>query len=221
MSDSGITKAGVDQLKTDVSQAVVSGEDIHGAVRDITLKALQQGKLDVAHINKVVKAVAEGVGMGSFEQGEDVKGVVKEAVNGLDQALLVSVESSKLAVDEAAGRIKDFTQHDIKQAMNDVESLEELFLETLTGVAQASSGVVKDVMTDLHSHLQRTGTAVGSRSNEVLEGLHQSLPKMGLEGAKTGVQMSQSAGESIARIASGFLAGVADSLQTGNKPSSK
>jgi len=219
MSDEHILETDVEQLKVTASKAVESGADIHNEVRDITLKALQQGELDFEHINKVIKAVTEGVSAGSLTQGDNAKEALNQAVSGLDQALLASVESSKLAVDEATGRIKDFTQQDVKRAVNDVESLEELFLETLTGVAQASSGTVKEIMTDLHSHLQRSGTAVGEKSGEVLSGLHQSLSQIGHESAKNSAQMTQQAGESVARIASGFLAGIADSLQARNKSS--
>jgi len=215
MSDEHISETDVEQLKVTASKAVESGENIHNEVRDITLKALQQGELDFEHINKVT----EGVSAGSLAQGDNAKEALNQAVSGLDQALLASVESSKLAVDEATGRIKDFTQQDVKRAVNDVESLEELFLETLTGVAQASSGTVKEIMTDLHSHLQRSGTAVGEKSGEVLSGLQQSLSQIGHESAKNSAQMTQQAGESVARIASGFLAGIADSLQARNKSS--
>ena len=219
MSDDNISEAEVEQLKVTASKAVESGADIHNEVRDITLKALQQGKLDLEHINKVIKAVTEGVSHGSSAQGGNAKEAVSQAVRGLDQALLASVESSKLAVDEAAGRIKDFTQQDVKRAINDVEGLEDIFLETLTGVAQTSSGAAKEIMTDLHSHLQRSGTAVGEKSGEVLSGLHHSLSQIGHESAKSGLQMTQQTGESVARIASGFLAGIADSLQERNKSS--
>ncbi len=45
-----------------------------------------------------------------------------------------------LAIEEAAGRIKEFGSEDLKQELDGLRALEGMFLETVKNIARASDG---------------------------------------------------------------------------------
>ena len=53
-------------LKKLASESVKQGENLHAAVRDLTLKALQGRELSLSQIKSVLATVTQGVNMGRY-----------------------------------------------------------------------------------------------------------------------------------------------------------
>jgi hypothetical protein len=181
------------EVKQAVRSAIERGESIREDVRNITLNALSKGKLDVKKINQVVRAVMEGASMGADSKGTQVKDSLSESMAGMDQALAKSAEASRLAVEEAASRLKDFGKQDLKRALDDLLTLEDMFLDTIKKIAKESNEVVGGTLNDLVQHARNSGTAVGKSSNEIVETLNREL------------------GQNLA--AAGILGGIAETLE--------
>lgn len=91
------------------AEVVGRGVDITEAVRDITLQALSQGRLDKEKIRGVVQSVVSGAGEGSQNKQESSSVAnLREALSGIDEALANSVQASRLAIEEAAGQVGEF-----------------------------------------------------------------------------------------------------------------
>ena len=135
--------------------AVEEGENIHEAVRDITLEALSDGHLDVKKMREVVQAVLQGAGIGTKKKGAQAGQSLREAMAGVDEALARSAEASKLAIEEAAGHIKDFGTQDLNRALDDLRTLEDMFLDTVRNIAKASDDTVRDSLSDLAQHARK------------------------------------------------------------------
>ena len=52
-------------LKALASQSIKQGRNVRTAVRDLTLKSLQQRELTLDQIGKVLRSIIEGVSLGS------------------------------------------------------------------------------------------------------------------------------------------------------------
>ena len=107
-------------VKNIARTAVERSDDIRNDVRSVTLQALSDGHLDTKKINKVIHAVMEGASIGAEAKGEQAKDALTDAMSGMDDALAKSAEASKLAIEEAAGHVKDFSSHDLKRALDDL-----------------------------------------------------------------------------------------------------
>lgn len=206
-----------DQVQESVQEAVGKNEGISEAVRKITVDALSKRHLDYEGIKSTVRDVLEGAKMGIVDDGGQVKAAFQQVTQGLDEALAQSAEASKLAIEETAGRIQDFSKQDLKRALDDLSGLEDLFIETLNEAAKSSQGVISETITDLVGHAKNNGTVVGKRINNDVSVLRDKLGQAGKDQAVEITDAAKSFGANVASAASGFLAGIAEALQESSK----
>jgi F0F1-type ATP synthase membrane subunit b/b' len=205
--------ANAKKMRDEVRRAIEQGRGIQKAVRDITLKALTRGELDPDAIRKVTRDAVKGVQEAAAVQGVRVKDVVAEAVAGVDEALAHAAQALKLSIEEAAGRTEKFSREDLAKARESLKNLESDFLDALRDTARAGSGTVSAILDDLIEHAQASGTAVG-RQLERMSGLSGRMAEAGRAQFEAGMHAAMSSTAMMARIASGVLAGIADSLDT-------
>ena len=197
-------------VKDAVAAAVKSETDVHQQVKAITLKALTTRQLDMDNIKNVTEAVGQGINEGMATEGEHAKAVFTQAATALDDALAIAAEASKLAIEEAASKVADYSQHDLNDAIKDLQDREGLFLDTLAKIAQGGNQVMADIISDFIAHTGQSGTAVGKQTLAALNAL-KDLPQI----SKNIIVSSAVATTStLAQIGSGLLLGIAESLQS-------
>ena len=122
----------VDQvLKSLASQSIKQGSDVRAAVRNLTLKALQQRELTLDQIGKVLRSVTEGVTLGVAKRELKVEKTLSDTVAGMDDAMLRAVEASNVALHRLTGEGYDFEDSDLKRALDELEKLEDQFLQSI------------------------------------------------------------------------------------------
>jgi len=198
-------------------EAVKYSEDISAEVQNITIEALSKRRLDLEHIKSVIRAVLKGAEDAAKLNSDRMRDTMKEVTEGLDEALGKSAYASKLAIEETVGRIKDYSEHDLKRAMDDLAALEDIFIESLDEVANSSKTVASDTLQDLANHFKNSGTDVGQRASEEIIYLTKQIEKTGMENMAAVSEATKSFAEDIARAASGFLGGIADSIEETKK----
>src|SRR5512135_1947895 len=109
-SDEGIKQA--------AQAAVADGRDIREQVRDLTLAAIKQRKLEASEVKNVVKALTEGITLGLDKRAQDSRQALGQAFAGLDAALMKSAEAAHLALQQLTARGQDFSQQDLKAALD-------------------------------------------------------------------------------------------------------
>lgn len=196
-------------VKQSVREAVESGSDIYQQIKTITLNALTRRQLDLENMNQVAHAVIDGINEGIETRGEHAKESFKQAAGALDDALAVAAEASKLAIEEAASRVNDFSETDLHRATEDLKGMEDMFLETLGKVAKESNQMIAEIGADFINHTRQSGTAVGKQVFAALEAL-KDLPHQGKDTLISGAVAATSV---LAQLGSGILSGIAESLQ--------
>ena len=197
-------------VKEAARAAVKSGTDVHQQIKAITLKALTKGQLDIVNIKSVTEAVGKGINEGMATQGEHAKEVFTQAATALDDALAIAAEASKLAIEEAASRVSDYSEHDLNDAIKDLQDREGVFLDTLGKIAKGSNQVIAGIVSDFIDHTGQSGTAVGKKTLTALEAL-KDLPQISKEII---VSSTVATASTLAQIGSGILLGIAESLQS-------
>lgn len=203
----------IENVEKATQEAVESADDIREQVRRITVTALTQRHLDTESIQRVIRAVVRGASVGATSREAPIGESLGQALKGLDEALAKSAEASKLAIEEALGRAGEFTQHELKQSFQDLISLEELYLDTLRDMAKTGTDRASEILYDLAEHGRNSGTVVGRYVIESLSGLNHRLQQAGKSGLLAGANVARTAGARVAAVASGILAGIAESLQ--------
>ncbi|MGJ0485069.1 MAG: DUF6781 family protein [Methylomicrobium sp.] len=196
------------QVEKEVRETVESGVDIYERVRTITLKALTEHSFDIDNIKSVTEAVLKGMSDGMSPHYEPAKRAFKQATEALDDTLTKTAEASKLAIEEAAGNMDEFSSNDFRKATDEMKSLEELFLDTIEKIGRHSNETTAKIARDFIEHARRNGTAVGRQSRIFLEGL-DNLRLSSQHAVMAGASATTSA---LAKIAGGFLSAIAESI---------
>lgn len=204
-----MTETNQQDVKDAVRTAVKSGTDVHQQVKDITLKALTKRQLDMENIKSVTETVINGINEGMSSHGEHGREVFNQAATALDEALSIAAEASALAIEEAASKVNEYAEHDFNDAIKDIQDMEGLFLDTFEKVAKSSNQVVADIVNDFIAHSRQSGTAVGEQALIALDSL-KNLPKISADIIISSTAATTSA---LAKIGSGILLGIAESLQ--------
>ena len=207
----------IETLEAEVREAIAHGSNIQETVHRLTLKAMNAKNIDLNSLQRIITAVMQGVHDGAEQQllqaanqAHAAKSQITEAVAGLDSALARFAEASKLAVEEAAGQAKKFSDTELTRTRSDLESLESLFLDTLRHTATAAQGLVADILLDLSHHAQNTGTNVGSQLKETLATLAQQVASVGQTQVETGATLAQKTADFVSKAANGVLSGIKD-----------
>ena len=207
-----MTTTATQNIQETARETVIQSDDIQKDIRQLVIQALKEGELDPEAIKQTLHSVLEGASEGSNSQFDKNTEVLEQVVTGIDAALGQVAEVSKLAIEEASGNLQDFSDHDLKRALNDLQDLESLFFDTLSEVAHKGKDKTGETLVGLLEHLQNSGSSVGESATKILTDLHHDLSKNGrLEKIQT-ADIAKAAGISFARISSGILAGIADSL---------
>jgi hypothetical protein len=221
MTESEMKQQAIHAVQEAAREAVVQGENIHDAVRDITLKALSEGELDAERVKQVVQAVMTGAGKGAESLGAEAPQALKESMAGIDDALTKSAEASKLAIEEAVGHLREFGSRDLKHAVDDLLALEDLFLDTVKDVATASKETIRETLNDLARHARNSGTQVGEAAKAAAETLTRELQHRLRETAESGAEAAINTTVYLAQAAAGFLDGIAQALERKAKDGKK
>lgn len=200
-------------VKVEAAESVQQDADLRARVRDITLRAIKSRSLDKNELRQVAQAVTEGVSLGLGRRTGEVKHALGEAMGGLDEALGKAAEASHLALRQLVSQGKDFGEHDLKQALDQMKHLEGEFLDTLSKVADSAGGKIRQELKDFVSHTRHAGTDIGARVATTLEEFSNKLNATTSSGKSAASSAARDVGARMADAASGFFAALSDALQ--------
>lgn len=201
-----------------VATAAEQGKDLHDLVRDITLRALSRRALSMSEIKEVVGAVTEGVTLGLGRRAGEIKDAVRQALGGLDDAMKKTAEATKLAGQQLVAQGKEFGAQDLKPAIDDLKQMEEMFLNTVSKVAEAAGGRIREEFASQLTHARRSGTDGGRMIADTVADFSQRASASLKSGAQQTAGASQDIKQRLTLLASGILAGMADALHEKAKP---
>lgn len=204
-SDEGIKQA--------ASTVVSEGQDIRERVRDLTLTAIRQRRMEADEVKDVVKALTEGISLGLGKRADDSKQALAQAFSGLDAALMKSAEASHLALRQLTDRSSDFSKQDLKAALDNLKKIEQDFLSTVNEVADKTSGHVRAEFDDLLTHARRTGTDTGRQVSSTLSAFSQQIHGVAHDARAAGSGAAHKLSSRFTQLAAGILEGVAQALR--------
>ena len=203
--------------KSAARDALTDGSDIQNTIRNCVAQALSDGKMHPESIKQILRDVIQGACEGAKIKPQENSEALKEVIKGINDALKQASISSKLAIEEAGGTIQAFSDHDLKRALNDLQLLENLLFDTLSEVAGQGKDTLNNTLKNLLKHIQSGGSSAGQSLHEILSALDKDLSEGGRLQKMQASDVARTTGATVAIIASGVLAGIADSLQPKDK----
>lgn len=202
-----------EEIRAAASASVEGGEQIRERVRDLTLQALRARKFDYAGMREVIRSMTEGISIGAEKRGREVRQALSEAFAGMDQAMSKAAQAGSLAMKELTDRGRDFSQNELKQALESMRRMESDFLEAVRQVSRSTGGTVKTEWQDLLTHAQRTGTDTGRIIADTMREFSGRMASTMGETALAGMEAARAFGERFAALASGILQGMSEALR--------
>lgn len=197
----------------DEAAAAASAPDLRERVREITARALHEGRVPLQDLREIVGAITAGVGSGLSAHGSEMKEGLKQAVSGLDDAVSSAAQKASYTLREAAEQGKAFKDNELKASVEQLRDLESQFVDTLKQTASQSSGKLKEELGNLSEHLKNSGTHTGEQVREALKQLASGVKASSEAGREKLSESASTASERLAQIAGGMLEALSDSLK--------
>lgn len=207
-------------LKGLARESVKQGENLRTAVRELTLNALRSRELTVEQIKRVVRSVTEGVNLGATTSGVDPDRVLGEAFSGMDEAVLKAVQANHLALQQLSSQGEGGSR--MQKALDDLERLEDEFLNTVKDAAKKGSEQLRGQWAKLLQQKEDAGTATQAQIEQTLEAFGERMRDAMRQQRRMAVKAGEAMTENFATLASGILIGLTEGLQQGKaKPRDK
>lgn len=203
-------------LKQMTAQAVAQGESLRSTVRDLTLRALQSRELSLSQIKSVVKNVTEGVNIGALQGKLDTDKAFGQALAGMDDALLKVVEASRIALEQVTGG-REFRDSNLKKALNEIERLEDEFLDTVKKAAAGAGAQVKSQWAGVLADKMEVGTATGQQVMSMMEQYGDQVRAAARAQREAGFKAAHALAQNFHALASGVLIGLSEALNAGGR----
>jgi len=214
-------KSGIDQdalVKQFSEASAKQGEALRKAVSEATLKALQGRELTLANIRKVLKTVTEAASTGAAQNplpAVDVEGLLGQALEGMDAALLQTVEANHKALNQFVEQGVGVQDKQMKSAMANLEKMEDMFFDTVTKAAQGASQPMQGPWDQVLGAMKLKGSATGAQATMTVEQLVSQAQAALRDGRAMGMKATQALMDSYAALVSGVLIGMSEGLQQG------
>jgi hypothetical protein len=201
-----------EHIRESASGAMRDDGDIHARVRDLTLRALRSRRFDRREIREVVRAMTEGITVGAGQSRANLRQSLSAAFHGLDEALRKSTEAGQKALRQLVATGKDFSDHELKQALADMRKLEEDFLSTAEQVAAGANERVRPELRELLGKARRSGTSTGRQIAGTMSEFAQRASAASIDVTLGGLEAASEFSVRFAQAAGGVLAGIADAI---------
>lgn len=199
------------------------GDKIRKAVADATLKALQGREMTIENMRKVIKSMTQAVSAGAERSPAapvDVEAMLRQAVDGMDAALLRAVQAQHKALQQLLDQGANARDAQLKPMIEGVERMEDLFFSTIGKAVKGVDAPLQGPWEQVLKSLKLDGTATGAGAAQSVEQLMGQAQQALREGRARSLRASQVLIDGYAAMVSGVLIGMSEGLSAG-KPSAK
>ncbi|CAE6844179.1 MULTISPECIES: DUF6781 family protein [Paraburkholderia] len=221
-----MNKSGIDQdalVKMFSEVTAKQAETLGDAVRETTLKALQERELTLANIRKVLKTVTQAASTGTAQNPAgsiDVEQLLGKAFAGMDAALLRTVEAQRKALAQFVNQGVNVQDKHMKSALANLEQMENVFFTTVSRATRDAGDSLRAPWQHVLEAMKLKGTDTGAQASVSVEQLLSQAQAALRDGRANGVHAARAMMDSYAALVSGVLIGMSDGLQPKAAPES-
>ena len=191
----GLTR---ETVKEAVKQAIESGKDIKETVAQIAVDATERAIKEGRFTAERIKAISEKVMSGAIEAADEADKEIKEVAAGVFEG---SQKGIAAAIDSIGEKAKTFVKEDLAQTKEELEAIEELFIETTRKVARRSGETAKEVLNDLADQTKKTSSVLKKKAAHAGKETAERLKEAGKDAAKATAEAAGKAAHVMAKEA--------------------
>lgn len=194
------------------------GETLRQAVAEATLKALQGRELTLANIRTVLKTVTQAASAGAAKNDlpeVDVTGLLTQAFEGMDAALLQAVEANRKALQQFVDQGVDLQEKQMQSALANLEKMEDAFFTTVAKSAHATGQPMAGPWDQVLEAMKLKGTGTGAQAESAMNQLMSQTRTAMRDSRALGLRTTQALLASYSALVSGVLIGMSQGLSQG------
>jgi hypothetical protein len=163
-------------------------------------------------IGKVLRSIVEGVHLGVAKREMKVEKALSDTVAGMDDALLKAVQASNVALHRVTGKGYDYEDSNLKQALDELEKLEDEFLRSLVQATDSASEKIKVPWERVLKKTTLSGTATGTQVASTIRDYAKRAQAAMRAQRETSFKTAHLLTQNFATLASGVLIGMSEGL---------
>jgi len=194
-------------------EIAAEGEDVRERIRTAVVDAMTNREGLAEDLSNTTQAVLDGAVEGVRNLApEQQDSTLRQVVDGLGDALSRSANATRFALEEARSRGESFAREDIDRAMQDLRTLEEMFVNLVDRTARRAGDELSGQFTDLSEHARRTASNIRPSIESALSEAGSHPVKLAGEAATAGVKAVPRAAGMLLQAVGGALQGAGDVL---------
>ena len=196
-----------------VRAIVEDGSDVRAKIADAVRQATAMIHETGESLGDVSKSVIdEAVGAVSDEAESGT--VLREVIDGVGDGIGTAAQAVDLAVAEARSRGQEFAKEELHTVADDLRGIGGLLVETTGRAIRGTGGFVKDQLSELTDHAERTAKRVRPDLESAASAAAGDVSGALKETARAGVSAARQGGGTLISIMGSLIHKAGDSLKT-------
>lgn len=212
-SEQGHDQTSSEHVTEEAERIVTEGENVRDEARRAVVDAVQNRRLGLEGLTNVSEQFMQGVlsGMRKGTAGDE-KSVLRDVIDGLADGFSSTATATRYALEEARGRGEAFAQEDVDKAVENLRTLEQAFIDTVSHVTNRAGDEISGQFHDLNEHIKRAASSMRPPIEDALQAALKHPVSMAGEAAAAGVRAVPQAAGMLLQTMSGILQGAGDAL---------
>jgi len=203
----------VEEQETEEKAERIAAEakDVRERTRDLVVDVLRSGKDSIGRLPSAAGRVLEGAWRGVENVAEERRAdVFRDVIDGLSDGLSRGAHAVKLTVEEAKSRGQSYAKDEIKGTVQDLRTLESIFVERIETLVKSSASTTSEQARDLVSHARRAASGMRPEIKSAIEAAERHPFGLAKETASVAAGASRRAAGSLLQGIAGVLEGLGD-----------
>lgn len=194
------------------------GTDVRTRVRDLVGRVASEGRKTLSELSDEATDILRGAGEGVKDAAAEHRGeVLGEVIDGVSDGLSRAANATKLALEEAEGRGEQFAEEDLRRTVDDLKTLERMFVDSVRNLAEGAGRSAWGEVKDAAGHASRAAESMRPSIQGALEAAAGHPVKFAGEAATAGAAATRQAVGSLFQVMGGLIAGAGDVIRGDEK----
>lgn len=175
-----------------VGVIVAEGQDVRGRISNVVTERAdkmptnRKGLIDLSRsvLDSATAALDKAV-------PHDRENILRQVIDGLGDGFSTAALATRLAIEEARSEEKRFAEEDMAQIKKDLQSVTDLFEESVSQAARGFRSMSQTEATSLRKHAEQTAKRVLPAIESALIAIEQHPLQFGRETVAASVQMAR------------------------------
>ncbi|MDY7108122.1 MAG: DUF6781 family protein [Planctomycetota bacterium] len=198
----------------ETERIVREGDEVRQRVRRAVVETVRERRLPMNRVQDLAGQMLGGAIEGARSVAPERRdSVLRETIDGLADGVEATATATRLALEEARGRAETFAQNDVARTVEDLQTLERMFVDVVSERARQAGGRAAEGVKELVDHARRAGGRIGRQAQTALTAAARHPAQFAQEAGSAGAKAAPRAAGALLESMSGLLQGAADLLK--------